>query len=118
MSFLELIQSKFKKSKPVKVETSIKKDYVNPNIVYLYTVEVPSKKYKVEICANTKMEALFETMQIMRLTEVPTDVVITCSDIPYDSTYKSRYWFYNTDSYIKPVNYKQYVRYDSRLVNE
>ena len=115
MKLLELLTSKFKRTKSADTtDYKPREAYVDPNIVYLFTVEVPSKHYQVDIYENTKMEALYETMRIMQLTEIPEDIQITKSGIPKSSIYKHWFWFRNKESYIKPINYRYY--YDTSLV--
>ena len=102
MKFLELFQSKSKKQpeQSAKIPKSKFKD-----AVYCFKIEVPSKHYEVSIYNYTELDALYESMRIMRLTEVPTDIQIYKSQIPYDSIYLNLYVFKNKESYIKPLEY-------------
>lgn len=93
-------------TKPVINKSNKKEKDVCSNIVYCYRVTVPSKYYEITLYAYNELDALYQTVRIMKLANIPDDLKIVAYSDPIDSDYWNTYIFRNKKDYI--CNIKDY----------
>lgn len=108
MKFLkELINKYISKPKAQEIPKTKYKNNTDLNTVYCYKIVIPSKECELTINAYNELDALCETLSILRLTELPEDIKITEYSDAIDSYYWHNYVFKNKQKHL--VNIKDYI---------
>jgi hypothetical protein len=106
MQYIKNLFNKYFKKTIISPRLKNKETPIDADTVYCFKVEVPSQEYELLIYAYNELDALYQTVRIMRLIDIPKDINVTAYKEPISSKYWNNYIFRNKQQHI--YNIKDY----------